>query len=54
MSNKIREKKCSFDIGLGDLGEKLLAGFLVWCTFNYPMSEKMRMWFFVWAVSCSL
>ena len=29
----------------------LFSGFLVWCTFNYPMSDTMQDWFYIWAVA---
>ena len=37
--------------GLAKLGNSLLTAFLVWCTFNYPMSDTMQAWFYVWAVT---
>ena len=37
--------------GLAMLGGYLLSGFLVWCTFNYPMSDTKQSWFYVWAVT---
>ena len=40
--------------GLRKIALCALASFLVWCTFNYEMSNTMRGWFFVWAVLISL
>ena len=37
--------------GLARFGGYLLSGFLLWCTFNYPMSETMQSWLYVWAVA---
>ena len=55
MSNIIRKtiNKTTNKI-FGGLGEYLLAGFLVWCTFNYDMSDTSEMWFYIWAVLLSL
>ena len=36
--------------GLALFGRMLFTAFLVWCTFNYPMSDNMRNWFFVWSI----
>lgn len=36
--------------GLARLGSYTLTAFLVWCTFNYPMSDTMQGWFFFGAV----
>lgn len=36
--------------GLAKFGGYLLSGFLLWCTFVYPMSETMQSWLYVWAV----
>lgn len=36
--------------GLARFGRNLFSAFLVWCTFNYSMSDEMKGWFFVWAV----
>ncbi|MBQ6664137.1 MAG: hypothetical protein IJM68_00975 [Synergistaceae bacterium] len=36
--------------GLVLLGRLLFSGFLVWCTFNYPMSDTTQSWFFFWAI----
>ena len=36
--------------GLAEFGLCLLAAFLVWCTFNYPMSSAGEFFFFVWAI----
>ncbi len=48
------ETKININIGLRKLGSCALAGFLVWCTFHYEMSDAMRVWFYVWAVLESL
>ena len=47
------ESKTSKDYsmkGLVSFGRNLFAIFIVWCTFNYPMSDDMKTWFFIWAV----
>ncbi len=55
MSEKLKEcEELSLNKGLGRLGSCALAGFLVWCTFHYEMSDTMRLWFYVWAVLESL
>lgn len=50
MSEKLKDKELILNKGLGKLGVCALAGFLVWCTFQYEMSDTMRLWFYVWAV----
>ncbi len=37
--------------GLARFGGYILTGFLAWCALNYPMSDTMQSWFFVWAVA---
>ena len=37
--------------GLAKFGGYLFSGFLLWCTFTYPMSETMQSWLYVWAVA---
>ncbi len=54
MSEKLKNEELSFYSGLERLGSYALAGFLVWCTFQYEMSDTMRLWFYVWAVLESL
>ena len=50
MSKELKDEELSLNKGLGRLGSCALAGFLVWCTFHYEMSDTMRLWFYVWAV----
>ena len=50
-SDKDSQDSSNYDLrGLAKFGGYLFSGFLVWCTFNYPMSEGMEAWFYVWAV----
>ncbi len=37
--------------GLARFGGYMFSGFLTWCALNYPMSDTMQSWFFVWAVA---